>query len=231
MCHPRKRDYIVMSSLSSDRHMTAVHEYIHLLVRHSGVDLPPWLNEGFAMLYATLEPVGKKAQVGAFHPGYQQTLLDNKWLDIATLTSVDHDSPHYNEKKRAGVFYAESLALVHMLSLSERYPREEFPKLIGGLVGGNPADAAFQEIYGKSLEQVYKDLRAYMRRGRFFGILYDIKLAKAAEEPEVRRRHRSKRGSYRQTCCLRCAAGESRPSRSISTWPPSTPIAGKWKRG
>ena len=182
----RKRDYIVMSSLSSDRHMTAVHEYIHLLVRHSGVDLPPWLNEGFAMLYATLEPVGKKAQVGAFHPGYQQTLLDNKWLDIATLTSVDHDSPHYNEKKRAGVFYAESLALVHMLSLSERYPREEFPKLIGGLVGGNPADAAFQEIYGKSLEQVYKDLRAYMRRGRFFGVLYDIKLAKAAEEPEVR---------------------------------------------
>ena len=182
----RKRDYIVMSSLSSERHMTAVHEYVHLLVRHSKVEMPPWINEGLAMLYSTLEPIGKKAKIGAFLPGYRQTLLDNKWLDIATLTSVDHDSPHYNERKRAGVFYAESWALVHMLFLSERYPREEFPKLVGSLSVGKPAEATFQEVYGKSFEQVYKDLRAYMRQDRFFSGLVDIKLEKAAEELEVR---------------------------------------------
>ena len=112
--------------------------------------------------------------------------MDNKWLDIATLTSVDHDSPHYNERKRAGVFYAESWALVHMLFLSERYPREEFPKLVGSLSVGKPAEATFQEVYGKSFEQVYKDLRAYMRQDRFFSGLVDIKLEKAAEELEVR---------------------------------------------
>jgi hypothetical protein len=44
------RDYIVMSRSGSDTFPIAVHEYVHLLVRHSGLKLPPWLNEGLAEL-------------------------------------------------------------------------------------------------------------------------------------------------------------------------------------
>ena len=37
------RDYIVMSRGGVDTFPIAVHEYVHLLIRHSGLTLPPWL--------------------------------------------------------------------------------------------------------------------------------------------------------------------------------------------
>src|SRR5205807_1559138 len=43
-----QRDYIVMGSLGSENTPAAIHEYMHLLVRHSGLTMPVWLNEGFA---------------------------------------------------------------------------------------------------------------------------------------------------------------------------------------
>ena len=181
-----ERDYIVMSSISSSKQSTAVHEYVHLLVRHSGAEIPPWLNEGLAVLYSSLEPIAKKARIGALEPGYVQTLQNQKWLDLATLTTIDLDSPHYNERKRVAVFYAQSWALVHMLNLWDQYPREGFANLMHALSTGATPEQAFQSVYGKSLEQVYKDLRFYMRQDRFFAALFDIRLEKAAENPEVR---------------------------------------------
>ena len=58
------RDYIVMSKVSSDARSVAVHEYVHLLVNHSGVSLPTWFNEGLATLYSTLTPLAGKIKVG-----------------------------------------------------------------------------------------------------------------------------------------------------------------------
>ncbi|MGO4884351.1 MAG: hypothetical protein ACLP59_26545 [Bryobacteraceae bacterium] len=48
------RDYIVMKNAASDEFPVAVHEYIHLLVKHTGIAAPPvWFNEGLAELYST----------------------------------------------------------------------------------------------------------------------------------------------------------------------------------
>src|SRR2546423_232975 len=41
------RDYIVMPTLDAGKFATAAHEYAHLILRASGLRLPPWLNEGF----------------------------------------------------------------------------------------------------------------------------------------------------------------------------------------
>ena len=178
------RDYIVMGSLGQERFPVAVHEYIHLLIRHSGLKLPIWLNEGLAELYSTMKPVGKKVQVGDLIPGRFQTLLREKWLPLATLTRVDHDSPLYNEKDRAGMLYAESWALVHMLWLDENY-RPEFGKLVQALHAGlAPADA-FQKTYSVPMEQVEKALQTYLRGNRFYAAVFDVKLEKSAEQPEV----------------------------------------------
>jgi len=56
----QQRDYIVMSSLGSESMPVAIHEYMHLLVRHSELKWPIWLNEGFAEVYSTLQPSGGK---------------------------------------------------------------------------------------------------------------------------------------------------------------------------
>ena len=61
-------DFIVMSSASSEHYPVAVHEYTHLMIHQSGMELPPWLNEGLAELYSSLEPRGDKILVGQVIP-------------------------------------------------------------------------------------------------------------------------------------------------------------------
>ncbi len=178
------RDYIVMGKIGVDTRPVAIHEYIHLLVRHSGLKLPVWLNEGFADLYSTLKPYAGKILVGELLPGRFQLLQRSKWLTLETLLAADHDSAHYNEKDRMGLFYAQSWALAHMLNLHEQY-RAQFSNLVSALSRGQNAEDAFRDIYGKPLERVEKDLRLYLKGDRFTGALFDAKLVKLADKPAV----------------------------------------------
>src|SRR5438270_14061952 len=106
-----------MNNSVSESLPLAVHELTHLMVHQLGLDLPPWLNEGLAELYSNLEPTGSKIRVGRDIPSRMRTLAEEKWIDLRSLLAVDHNSPIYNEKSRAGIFYAESWKLVHMLHL------------------------------------------------------------------------------------------------------------------
>lgn len=180
----RNRDYIVMQDIVGEHYPAAIHEYTHLVIEHSGLKPPPWLNEGLAELYSTLKPVGKKASVGDIIPGRAQTLLTGKWIRLDTLTSADHESPLYNEKDRVGMFYAESWALTHMLFFSSDY-RPNFSKFLTAASSGKTMDEACQSAFGKRLPEVEKDLRLYLKGERFYHAVFDIKLEKSAEDPEV----------------------------------------------
>ena len=178
------RDYIVMKSGSSDFFPVAVHEYIHLLVKHSGIAAPVWFSEGLAELYSNLKPLAGKIEVGDIIMPHFILLQQSKWIDLPTLLAVEHDSPLYNEKTHAGLFYAESWALVHMLYLGADY-RPKSTVLIEGIKSGASMADTFQKAYGKTVEQVQKDLAAYMRGTRFNASLFNAKLAKEVEAPEV----------------------------------------------
>ncbi len=178
------RDYIIMKSASSEHFPIAVHEYTHLLVKHSGIAVPVWFNEGLAELYSNLKPLAGKVEVGDFIMPHFTMLRSSKWIDLATLVAVGHDSPLYNEKSHAGLFYAESWALVHMLYLGKDY-RPHLPALLAGIKSGAPMSETFQKAYGKSVAEVQSDLVAYMRATTFSASLYNTKLPKAADTPEV----------------------------------------------
>jgi len=178
------RDYIVMSSLQPDYFRVAVHEYVHFLVQQGEKPLPIWMNEGLADYYSTLRPIGKKVRVGEPQLGRMQLLSAKTWLPLAELLAVDHDSPHYNEKNRAGVFYSQSWLLINMLMGSPDY-RPKFDELSGDLLAGAPPGQAFQKVYGKSLELVHKELRAYFDGGLLYSLDIDLKLEKSALEPAV----------------------------------------------
>ncbi len=178
------RDYIVMQSITAENYPVAVHEFIHMLVKHSGIEVPIWFNEGLAELYSTMKPVGKKVQVGDLIPGRLVVLRDSKWLPVDVLTAVDHDSPYYNERDRAGVFYAESWALIHMLNLSPQY-RPQFGKFLTLLGGGLPATNAFWQAYAKTTVQVQQDLQQYLRGTSFNAAVFDVKLQKSDEQPDI----------------------------------------------
>ena len=179
------RDYIVMKSIDPELYPVAIHEYVHLIVKHSGLPLPVWLNEGFADLYSTMKPFGKQVIVGIPYVGRMRELQVSKWLTLDALLAVDHGSPLYNEKQKAGVFYAESWALTHMLYLSSDYWKR-FPDFLAAIKPGSSQASVFQQVYGKSLAQVRTDLERYMRGDRFNGQYVDVTLEKSAESPEIR---------------------------------------------
>ncbi len=180
----RDRDYIVMQDAELEHFPTAIHEYMHLIVHQSRLKLPLWLNEGWADVYSTLKPVGAKTTIGELIPGHVQELLQEKWLSLDALTSVDDKSPVYNEKKRAGIFYAESWALVHMLYLAPDY-KSKFPEFVNSLLKGKTVDEAAQAAYGRSSAQVSADLKSYLVRNQLYGAIFPVKLAKSEEEAQV----------------------------------------------
>jgi tetratricopeptide (TPR) repeat protein len=175
------RDYIVMGRSGADVFPLAVHEYVHLLVRHSGMKLPPWLNEGIAELYATLRPMGDKVIVGDLLPGRHRALLDDKWVPLQTILAADHASPYYNEKDKAGSLYNEGWALTHMLNFEAAY-RPKFPELMRAIAGGKDSVDALTGLYGKPLDRIERDLQQYLRGTSFKAALFPAKFERKVED-------------------------------------------------
>jgi tetratricopeptide (TPR) repeat protein len=162
-----ERNYIVLHWAGEQTERVAAHEYVHLLLNHTTVALPRWLEEGTAEFYSTLRAEGDNLAVGAPIFAHLQTLRGTPWLDASTLTAVTRDSPFYKQPDKAALFYAQSWALVHMLHLSEGY-RGTMPRFVELLEGGVPA--AFLEAFGKPLETALQDLERYVAAGRFISI-------------------------------------------------------------
>ncbi|MBI3472035.1 MAG: hypothetical protein HY013_11825, partial [Candidatus Solibacter usitatus] len=180
----RDQDYIVMHSAGAENLPIAIHEYSHLVMRRAGLHLPVWLSEGLADIYSTLAQTGGKILLGAIPPSRYQVMQSGQWLDIATLLAVDQDSPHYNEKKRAGLFYAQSWALTHMLYLGDGY-RQGFGDFLLAVASGTPVAEALPKVYKKAPEEVHADLREYLRSTRFRGAVLDAKVEKSGERPAL----------------------------------------------
>lgn len=170
-------DYIVMSDTGAETAPVAVHEYVHLIARHSGLKLPPWLSEGLAELYSTLGESGGKVIVGFVPLGRLQALRTDAWTDLATILNADQNSPYYNEKNKAGSLYNEGWALTHMLFLDQRY-RSGYRQLFQLIQSGTPSVEALEKTYSKPFRKIEEDLRAYIRGDGFNGAMFDVKLQK-----------------------------------------------------
>ncbi len=169
------RDYVVMGNQTTEAFAPAIHEYMHLIVRHSGLKIPTWLDEGWADVYSTLRPMGKGIAVGDLQPDRMRALTTEQWLDFDTLTSVDNKSPVYNEAARVGIFYAESWALVHMLYLSSEY-KANFGKFVMALHNGKSASEACSIAFGRSADAVFADLHKYFDRKKIYGTVFETRI-------------------------------------------------------
>jgi tetratricopeptide (TPR) repeat protein len=176
-------DFILMTSGGSENYPVAVHEFTHLMVHQSGQRFPAWFNEGLAELFSNLQPMGSKIKVGQDIPARVQTLAREKWIDLRTLLSVDHNSPYYNERSRAGMFYAESWALVHMLYLGAEY--RPHLNLLAAAIKEEDPEAMFRKAYNKSVADVESDLRFYLRPDTIKVMVFDIQLPKSVETPQI----------------------------------------------
>ena len=177
------RDYIIIGDPGVSPSVSA-HEYMHLIIKRSGLRIPIWLNEGWADVYSTLRPMGRETAIGDLLAGRMHELNGKEWMDFETLTSITERSAEYTEGGRVGIFYAESWALAHMLYLAPDY-QEHFGQFVMALHQGKGAAQAVQAAWGKSPDKVMTDVRAYFGRKQLFGRAFDLQLTKEQIEPSV----------------------------------------------
>jgi len=182
-------DFVVMCDLEDLRTRAAVHEYVHSLVRHSGLNLPAWLNEGIAEVYSNMEAKDGRILVGKMLEDRVYSLTHQNWMRTPALVAVGHNSPEYNEATRASLFYAQSWMLTHMLMLSPEYA-PKFPAFLEKISETGSSQAALAEIYGKSLAELDRATNVYFRGGTLGAAAYKgeavkVEISKPAPAREV----------------------------------------------
>lgn len=161
------RDYIVMQSFDTDSYPVVVHEYAHLIAEHANAAYPPWLNEGIAEFFSTLTPDGAEMRLGQVPLNRLHELrTGGGMIDLDRLLAVTHASPEYSKRDHAGMFYAQSWALTHMIIAGADY-RQKSSAFLASVGEGTPAATAFSAVYGKTTADVFRDLRQYLNSGRF----------------------------------------------------------------
>jgi hypothetical protein len=169
------RDFIVMRSLGPDAYPVVVHEYVHLILRHTNARYPVWLNEGLAEFFSTLEPEGRRMGVGRVPVGRLQHIANaSRLIPLTRLLSIGHDAPEYNQLGHAGTFYSESWAFVHMLMADAKY-RPQADSLLKRISAGGDAAAVLVEIYGQPLAVLQQELENYIRRQAYTYFVADYR--------------------------------------------------------
>jgi tetratricopeptide (TPR) repeat protein len=149
----RYQDYIVLGGADLQSFGSAAHEYAHLILGASNLQLPPWLKEGLAELYSTLRMDDRGTELGGPLPARLDTLRNRAWMPLAELMAVSDESLRHQERGAADLFYAESWALTGMLALSPSYAAG-FQQVIAAAGVGSP-----------SIDVLTHDLRMWVGTG------------------------------------------------------------------
>jgi tetratricopeptide (TPR) repeat protein len=143
------------------------HEYTHAFFHCNFRGLPLWLDEGLAEYYGNTSIESKDASVGMPNEHQLRYLQSTQLLPVAQLVTIDRTSPLYNTNEHAGIFYAESWALVHYLYTSpEVRDQDLINKFLAALhVTDDPIEAA-QQTFG-DLKKFSGRLESYIRQGSY----------------------------------------------------------------
>jgi tetratricopeptide (TPR) repeat protein len=141
------------------------HEYTHLLMGDTLGDIPLWVNEGLAELYATFQDDrdGTSALIGAGRAYHLSLLRSRTLIPIANLIAIDDKSSEYDESTRRGMLYAQSWALMHYLTFGTAARQAQLTNYLANLRTGQPSLRAFVEAFGSDFETLEEELRQYVR--------------------------------------------------------------------
>ncbi len=163
------------------------HEWAHGLFRLNYRGLPLWLDEGLAEYWGGSDIDNKEGRVGMADPAQLRVLRQSAFLPISTLVSIDASSPLYNTKDHAGMFYAESWAIVHYFSLApEVRDQHLLDKYLAALQATDDPIEAADRSFG-DLKKLGEKLEAYTRQSAF---LYQrISVKSSVSEKDFAARH------------------------------------------
>ncbi|NWJ42400.1 MAG: DUF1570 domain-containing protein [Geothrix sp.] len=165
------RNYAILrldvSHQSDQPYFVLFHEYTHSIVHQNFPALPTWLDEGLADFYGATEIRSEHVYLGRIPVGRLAQLRNQARLPLETLFTVTHDSPHYQEGEKSGLFYAQSWAFVHYLFMDDQALKAGlFRNYLKAASGGADPLAAARAGFG-DLGQLQGALTSYSQRSRF----------------------------------------------------------------
>jgi tetratricopeptide (TPR) repeat protein len=163
-------NYITMMLAQEDYALrTAFHEYTHAVTANTLSNAPMWLMEGLAQFYEMTADRGggRRALIGVVPPEHVATLRQQQFMPIDALMAVDHASPAYNERERRGLFYAESWAVVHYLTLGNRARGGQIARYLTLLASGTPPTESFQQAFQTDPKTLEREVRDYVGQFAF----------------------------------------------------------------
>jgi hypothetical protein len=161
---------------ASQRRFT--HELTHRFMDHQLRAAPPWLEEGLAEYYSTMQPVSGDVRLGGlanatlFRLDVMTSIgLADRHVDtrvelravpsVAELLAADQERFHSAEHEMA--YYFASWTLVHMLLHGKQGYRPRFSRYLSALTAGVAADAAWRQAFDDvDLARLDGELRDYM---------------------------------------------------------------------
>jgi tetratricopeptide (TPR) repeat protein len=157
-----------VTGTGSNPYHVMYHEYAHGLFRLNYRGLPLWLDEGLAEYWGGSDIQNKEAQAGTADVRQIRVLQQNQLLPIATLVSIDATSPSFNSQDHSGIFYAESWALVHYLSMApEVRDQNLLNKYLATLQQTDDPIEAANKTFG-DLKKFGEKLETYVRLQAFY---------------------------------------------------------------
>jgi tetratricopeptide (TPR) repeat protein len=168
----RQYDYIVMSSeVQPGIRPVIFHEYLHVFSRDRNLPLPHWFAEGVSELFSNARITGTEIELGDPIPAHAQKLLAERDLTLTSLFTPGDDL----------LFYPKSWALVRLFTLDADY-RSHLPRFLSLVAAGEPHSFAFEEAFGKSVEEIGADVRASLTGHRITPWVMKTELRAAVDE-------------------------------------------------
>jgi tetratricopeptide (TPR) repeat protein len=163
------KNYVLMRVDAEGDHPYAViyHEYTHFLLSKASEWMPLWLNEGLAQFYENTDIHEKDVALGQPSPGNLLLLRENRLLPLATLFTVDANSPYYHEENKGSIFYAESWALTHYIYVTDHVQKtQRLTDYAELLANQTESVTAATRAFG-DLNQLQSNLERYIQQGTF----------------------------------------------------------------
>ncbi|WP_321475365.1 tetratricopeptide repeat protein [uncultured Paludibaculum sp.] len=165
--HPgAERDYVMLLNSGDETARAGRHEVAHMSMHHSSTILPPWLEEGLAEYFSTLQRKGNKVTLGQPIQQHIDRLATAEWLPTAQLTAWRDDGPMSSQPADTLLVYAQSWALTSLL-MQPADGQARIGRFGELLRTGVEQTAAFEQAFGRSMENALNEARQAVMAKRY----------------------------------------------------------------
>jgi hypothetical protein len=158
-----RANYAVMMPNGRDSDQVLKHEYVHYLVRNRGGNYPPWIDEGVAEVFSTLEVTDQVINYGKAPDVRVDWLNGEAWIPFGRVLAARETST-FSPVNRS-MFYAQSWLLMQYLMVGRDGAdlRAELREFMRRSEAGEPPSEAFAATFplsqGRSRDAVSRGER------------------------------------------------------------------------